>query len=116
MKARTATAKILSSGWRSHEVELTAQAESAAIVTLAQTHYHWWRATVNGQPARVWPANHAFQAVEIPAGHSVVKLVYEDRSLQRGTLISVATLLGCIVLWWKWPAHPAGERATYLMP
>lgn len=116
VKARTATAKILSSRWRSHEVELTAQAESAAIVTLAQTHYHWWRATVNGQPARVWPANHAFQAVEIPAGHSVVKLVYEDRSLQRGTLISVAALLGCIVLWWKWPAHPAGERATNLMP
>ena len=116
MKARRTTAKILSSRWQSHGVELTVQAESPAIVTLAQTQYHWWRATVNEQPARVWRANHAFQAVEIPAGRSVVRLAYEDRSFQWGALISVATLLGCAVLWWQWPARPAAERTTLLMP
>lgn len=76
------------------------EAEAPSVVTVAQTYYHWWAATVNGRPAKVWPANHAFQAVIVPAGRSVVELAYRDRGFTWGAVVSLAAALGCISWWW----------------
>jgi uncharacterized membrane protein YfhO len=46
---------------------------------------------------RLWPANYAFQAFEIPAGSHRIKLVYEDRKFHLGAIISLATLAGCLI-------------------
>ena len=86
--------------------KLTAQVDSPApaLVVVAQAFYHPWRAYVDGKSARLWRANHGFQALEIPAGHHEVKLVYEDRAFYWGALISVAALLGCGLFWfWHRP-------------
>ena len=72
-------------------------ADAAALLVLSQTYYHSWRAWVDDKPARLWRANHAFQALEVPAGPHRVKLVYEDRQFQLGALISLTTLAGCLI-------------------
>jgi uncharacterized membrane protein YfhO len=68
---------------------------------------------VNGQPAPVLRANHAFQAIPIPAGKSTVRLDYVDWPLRIGSLITVATALGCL-LWWRFDrrAKSAQEPRT----
>jgi hypothetical protein len=84
--------------------KLTAQVDSPApaLVVVAQAFYHPWRAYVDGKPTRLWRANHGFQALEIPAGHHEVKLVYEDQAFFWGALISMAALLGCGLFWfWR---------------
>jgi hypothetical protein len=77
---------------------VTAQIEAAAptLVVVSQTHYPGWRATVNGQPTILWRANHAFQAVEIPAGLSRVRLEYHERTFGAGLGISIGTLGLCV--------------------
>jgi hypothetical protein len=109
-------AHVVSSRWSSRGLEVEVEAEQASLVTVAQTYFHWWKGTVNGKPARLWPANHAFQAVEVPTGRSTVKLIYEDRSFFWGAAISLTTLLGWVWLWFKWPARAAAELATAVMP
>ncbi len=74
------------------EVETTAP----ALLVAAQIYYHPWRAYVDGRPTRLWPANYAFQALEVPPGSHHVKLVYEDRRFQLGAVISLVTLAGCL--------------------
>jgi hypothetical protein len=45
-------------------------------------------------------ANHAFQAVVVPAGKSQVKLKYESRAFRAGGVISLAggLAIACLVL------------------
>jgi len=86
-------------------VELAVQAEAPALLVLSQTYYHPWRAYVNGRPAPIWRADYAFQAVEVPAGASTVKLVYEDRLFEAGLALSGLALLGCL-----WGFRRAGRN------
>jgi hypothetical protein len=90
-------ARIVSRQFFPHKVVLEVEAERPSMVVAAQTYYPSWRAYVDGQPTRLWRANHAFQAFQVPAGLHEVQLVYRDRNFIVGTAISVVTLVGCIV-------------------
>lgn len=85
-------AKILRSTRTSRTYRIEVDAPQPAWLVLAETHYPSWRAEVNGHRARIWRANHAFQAIEVPAGRSEVQLFYFDRSFVSGLTISALTL------------------------
>jgi hypothetical protein len=78
-------------------IEVETEAAAPTVVVIAQTFYPSWRATVNGQPAPVLRANHAFQAIPIPAGKSTVRLDYVDWPFRIGAGVSLLTLLGCLL-------------------
>jgi hypothetical protein len=92
-------AAITPQRFRAHEVRLTVQDSEPAMVVVAQSCYHNWRAFVDGRPARLWRANCAYQAVEVPAGTHEVALRYVDWAFRFGTIISALTLAGCAWLW-----------------
>ncbi len=94
-----ASAEISSVTVSNQRVSFDVDAAGAAMVAIAQTYYHPWRAYVDGQPVGLWPANFAFQALEVPAGKHRVNLVYEDKAFMLGCVVSVLSLLGCAA-WW----------------
>jgi hypothetical protein len=99
-RARNAArASIRGAHFAAQRVEFTVAAEAPAWVVIAQAYYHPWHAYVNGQPARLWRANHAFQALEVPAGPSRVKLAYADHRFRAGVWVSALTLLGGAIAW-----------------
>ena len=77
-------------------VEIEVEAAEPSLVVVAQTYYHNWRAYVDGQPVPLLRANHAFQAVQIPAGRHHVHLVYQDRAFEIGAAVSSIVLPGWI--------------------
>ncbi|HVV73693.1 MAG TPA: YfhO family protein, partial [Verrucomicrobiae bacterium] len=93
-------AQVVASRWSPQQTDLSVHAAEPALVVLAQCFYPAWKAYVDGQPARLWRANHAFEAVEIPAGDHQLELRYEDTGFHVGLVISVVTILGCGVMWW----------------
>ena len=100
-------ARILSQDFRANRVKVTVEAEQPTLLVVAQSFYHPWHAYVDQQSVTLWRANHAFQALQIPAGNHRVTLVYEDRRFQLGALISGAALGICWLLWFRKP-RPAG--------
>jgi uncharacterized membrane protein YfhO len=54
---------------------------------------------MDGQPARIWRANYAFQAIEVPAGRHQIQMAYEDTNLRTGLIFSLLGLLACAGLW-----------------
>jgi len=78
-------------------IEIETESAAPPVVVIAQNFYPSWRATVNGQPAPVLRANHAFQAIPIPAGKSIIRLDYVDWPFRIGAGVSLFTLLGCLV-------------------
>lgn len=81
----------------SWDFKVTAQAP--LLVTIAQSHHHNWQARIDGKPVRIWPANYAFQAVEVPAGSHDVRLVYVDWNFIAGVIVSSLTFLAVVIFW-----------------
>ncbi len=99
-------AKVSVRQFSAHKVQLEVEASEPAMVVIAQSFFHNWRARVDGQPARLWRANHAFQALEVPAGASRVTLTYEDRTFYCGGLISLLSVGVWVALWLRTRKQP----------
>lgn len=82
-----------------NRIDFDVIATQSALVTIAQTYYHPWRAYVDGTRRELWRANHSFQAIEVPAGAHHVTLKYEDNQFITGAWVSVATLMLCLGTW-----------------
>jgi hypothetical protein len=95
------SAEINSSHFSAHEVSLDVSAVEPTLVVIAQSFFPCWRAYVDGHATKLWEANHAFQAVEVPGGRHQVVLKYRDNWFHTGAVISGITLLGCLIfgLW-----------------
>ncbi|MGA3268789.1 MAG: hypothetical protein ABSE16_18460, partial [Verrucomicrobiota bacterium] len=90
------TAELSGVSYADERIGARISAAAPTMVVVAQTYYPCWRAYVDDRPARVWPANYAFQALEVPAGVHQVELVYQDRRFYFGAAISLATLGACL--------------------
>jgi uncharacterized membrane protein YfhO len=69
------------------------------MVVIAQTYYPAWKAYVDGQATKLWRANYAFQAVQVPAGRHRIELRYEDKLFLIGALLSGLGITICVSLW-----------------
>jgi hypothetical protein len=81
----------------SQRVLLTVEAPSAGFVVLTDTFYRGWQATVDGQPATIWPANLAFRAVAVEAGPHEIVFSYQPRSFTIGLWVSAITLITVLI-------------------
>lgn len=88
-------ARVLSQQFGSKSATVTVETPGPALVVISQAYYHNWKARVDGLPTRLWRANYAFQAVEVPAGRHQVQLDYQDRAFQAGAFISCLAGLAC---------------------
>ena len=71
-----------------HKIAFVVRDSAPVAVVISQTFYHPWRASVDGAGARLWRANHAFQALAVPAGEHRVELRYRDQAFLIGAVIS----------------------------
>jgi len=92
-----ARARVLASRFGTQSVDVDVEATDPAIVVVAQTYYHPWKAYVDDRPAPLLRANHAFQAIPIPAGKHQIHLAYEDRAFEIGAAISVCLWVNCLI-------------------
>jgi hypothetical protein len=98
-------ASIISSRFSAHRIEIVVEADQPSLLVVAQSYHPWWRASVDDKSSRLWQANYAFQALEIPEGRHRVTLAYRDRSFFLGTTVSIATLLACAFVWRRRALH-----------
>ncbi len=91
-------ARIVTNDFSPQHVFIRTQSPTATMLFVSQTSYHPWQAFLDGKRARIWKANYAFQAIEVPAGSHTIHFDYVDRGFQCGLMISLFTLLGCLAL------------------
>ncbi|MGO8925446.1 MAG: YfhO family protein [Limisphaerales bacterium] len=93
------SAHVLDAKFANQSISIQTEAPAASLVVISQSHYPAWRAYVDGRPTKIWRANYAFQALEVPAGRHQIKLVYVDKKLFAGAVLSGLGLLACAGLW-----------------
>ena len=79
-----------------HRIEAVVESKTPALVIVAQAFDRAWRAKIDGKPAPLLRANLAFQAIEVPAGHHALTLMYRDSYFCIGLLVSLLTFFSCI--------------------
>ena len=84
--------------YQPNHVKADVDAPENAVLVLADTHYPGWRATIDGEPAEIFPAYYAFRAVVVPAGRHTVQFHYFPFSLKLGLAVSIAALVGSLCL------------------
>lgn len=84
-----------------------------SLLVLADPYYPGWTATVDGRPARILPADHAFRGVEVPAGAHTVSFRYSAPPFRHGLFLAGVTTLALVaagVLGPRLRRRPAGRR------
>lgn len=84
---------------RGERLELLVSTPGPTILVIAQAYYPSWQARIDGRPEPVLRANHAFQAVEVPAGIHNVVLHYEDQAFRCGMVVSILAMVFCSTAW-----------------
>ncbi|HLL50366.1 MAG TPA: YfhO family protein, partial [Thermomicrobiales bacterium] len=74
-------------------LELRVTAQSPALLVLSEVWDPGWSATISGQEAPVYLANHTLRAIPIPPGEHQVVLTYDPPFLRVGLAITGATFL-----------------------
>jgi hypothetical protein len=90
------SARVANPHFENQSVDADIHAAEPSLVVVSQTYYHDWRAYVDGHETPLLRANHAFQAIQVPAGAHHVRLVYKDFSFRDGATISAMTWLVCL--------------------
>jgi hypothetical protein len=106
-------ARTLNPRVENHKITVQTEAPGPCMVVLSQTYYPGWKVYVDGKVTRLWQANYAFQAVEVPGGNHRLEFVYEDRSFLLGLFLSGLGLIFVLYLACR-PAQPNNVWLTSL--
>lgn len=72
-------------------VEVDVHAPHDGLLVLSDTDYPGWRASVDGEPARILRANGLYRAVRVDQGDHRVTFEFRPASLRNGALLSAAS-------------------------
>ena len=62
------------------------------VLVLTDAYAEGWKATVDGRPVPVWPANYLFRAVAVPAGEHEVVFHYDAPGYRAGRAVALAAI------------------------
>ncbi|MBN2308017.1 MAG: YfhO family protein [Candidatus Hydrogenedentes bacterium] len=74
-------------------VTIHVQANDNAVLVLTDQYYPGWNATIDGQPAEIFPTYYLFRGILVPKGTHEVQYTYFPWSFRIGLAISTLTLL-----------------------
>ena len=50
---------------------------------------HGWKAFIDGKPAQLFRANYVLRALNVPAGHHTVRMIFDPDSVKKGNALAV---------------------------
>ena len=85
--------------YEDNRVELEARMENAGLVLLTDTYYPGWKVYVDGERAKLYPADYLFRGVFVSEGEHKIEFVYDPASFKLGVAIASVALLSLLGLW-----------------
>jgi len=98
----------------SHAADIDVEATGRSFLVATITRHKYWRATIDGQPVPLVPANIAYQGLVVPAGRHHIALRYWNPIVVLSAIVSALTLFVVLTsLLWKRRGEAAEiRRAT----
>lgn len=90
--------KVELTGRSSGRVTIRARMGCRGMVILGDSYFPGWKATVDGQPARIWEAYTAVRGVVVEPGTHTIEMRYRPASVYWGLAMTLSGLFGACVL------------------
>ncbi|MFW6097421.1 MAG: glycosyltransferase family 39 protein, partial [Chloroflexota bacterium] len=98
-------------------LEIDVETETDALLVIGEWRYPGWQATLDGNPAPLYAANYAFQALVVPPGRHTVVLRFLPVVVFVGVLLSGLSFAAALVVARTWrPRVTQRERSWRLAP
>jgi len=79
-------------------LSVSVDAPADGYLVVMDTFYPGWRATVDGRPVEIRPANWMGRAVPVARGSHQVELRFQPASVRVGLFVTLAALAGCLAV------------------
>ena len=88
-------------------------AATNTVLVVSEIFYPGWKATIDGQPARIMLANFLLRAIALPPGHHKIEMHYTPTAAYTGAAISVTALalLGLIAFYGR-RTHQRADKSN----
>jgi hypothetical protein len=80
------------------EMELAVDAPHMAVLVISELSASGWRGMIDGREAAVMRVDYILRGLELQAGHHEVRLFYRPTSLLIGAVVSLAGLIGVLLM------------------
>jgi len=115
-KQKTCNAPVTSStrvvSYTASTVKIAVDSSCDGLLVLGDQYYPGWKASVNGDDARVFATDVALRGVFVRAGHSTVEIHYQPSSFRAGIVLALLGLAG-LLLYLLFPVFLAlGRRVS----
>jgi len=91
--------KVTLVSYRPNKVILDYVADNDAFLYVSDTYYPGWKAYLDGKETKIYRANLAFRAIEVPKGKHTVVFKYVPMSFYIGLFLTLIGIALCIWLW-----------------
>lgn len=79
------------------EFEVQTNSDENSILVMSEIYYPSWKAYINEIETKIYQADYALRAIELPKGEHKIRIAYESSTFNLGKWISIITLLLSIV-------------------
>ena len=107
LPANNAVGRVEVLSYSARRSTVRVETPTEAVLVNTDTYYPGWKATIDGRPARIYPADAAFRALRIPAGTHDVEIRFVPRILYWSAAVSLLALLGTIAVLLQRPPESA---------
>jgi hypothetical protein len=90
---KTGTFQVKYEKYLENESEIKVKTTISGLLFVSDTFYPGWKAYLDGKEVKIFKANYAFRAVEIPEGEHLLKFEYRPESFFNGLKISLISLV-----------------------
>lgn len=84
--------------YRPESVVMRAVSDIGGLLVITDANYPGWQATVDGEPATLWPVDGLFRGVFVPPGEHDVVMTFRPNSYRLGVYLSSLGVIVLIVL------------------
>ncbi len=107
VKDSTASIKVIDT--RPNELVYKSNNNNEGFAVFAEAYYeNGWQATIDGNPAQIFPVNYMLRGIKVPAGEHTITFVFDPQVVKTGSTITLASsvllallILGGIFYSWK---------------
>ena len=93
-----ASSEVRLTGYEPTRLTIETSAPTSTVLVVSEIFYPGWKATIDGQPARIMLADYLLRGIALPAGNHKIEMHYSLPTGYVGVLISIVSLASLIFL------------------